>query len=77
MTADAGLGRDMTFLSIFLVVALADSLVWKMFTRRHPAEAQRPGDVGQLAGNCAAGCLLAVLGLGAMCGIAGLWLAGW
>ena len=74
---DPEFGRDVMFFVIFLAVALVDSLVWQGFTRRHPPEAQRPGDVGQFVGTCAGSCLLLALGLGAMAGVVLIWVAGW
>lgn len=77
MSTDSQFNRDMMFFAVFLVVALADSVLWRGFTRRHPAEAQRPGDVGQLATTCGGSCLLAAVGLGAMGAVVALWVAGW
>ncbi len=76
MTTDPEFGRDMMFFAVFLVLALADSVVWRAFTRRHPAEAQRPGDVGQLATTGVMGCILAAVGLGAMGAAVAVWMAG-
>ena len=77
MTTDPAFSRDMMFVGLFGSVALADALLWRLFTRRHPATEQRPGDIGQLVGTLAGSCLLAALGLAAMGGLFVAWLAGW
>lgn len=77
MTTDPEFNRDMMFFGLFLVVALADSALWRAFTRRYPAEAQRPGDVGQLAKSCGGSCLLLAAGFCAVGAVVALWMAGW
>ena len=77
MTTDAQFGRDMMYLAVFALVALLDTVLWRSFVRRHPPEQQRPGDVGQLASNGAAGCLLAALGFAAIGAVFVLWVTGW
>lgn len=76
MTTDPAFGRDMVFLGAFVIIALADALLWRAFVRRRPAAEQRPGDVGQLTGSCLSSCLVAGLGLAALATAAALWAAG-
>lgn len=69
--------RDVSYLGVFLAVALVDGLVWGIFKRRNSPQVQRPGDVGQLVASCAGGCILSALGIGAMGAAAVMWARGW